>query len=151
MCSRSLFRYIFSPKLKGYRAVRSLSEFCLQSFFLLLLKPERKLKSDKTESRNFDFETKVRDKMPTERETYYLLLSRSIYLAGADESLRFRAPDKRARVIRSRCERGNAPPERVLCRKGGGSWGPRCKWMFSSRLLTWFTPISDALMERYLR
>lgn len=92
MCSRSLFRYIFSPKLKGYRAVRSLSEFCLQSFFLLLLKPERKLKSDKTESRNFDFETKVWDKMPTERETYYLLLSRSIYRPEQTNLGDFRRP-----------------------------------------------------------
>lgn len=51
-------------------------EFAFKSFFLfasklffLLLNPKR----------NFDFETKVWDKMPTERETYYLCLSLSTY------------------------------------------------------------------------
>ena len=43
VCSRSLFRYIFSPKLKGYRDV-SISEFCLQKvFFLLASNPKEKV------------------------------------------------------------------------------------------------------------
>lgn len=95
---------------------RSISLGVLPSKFLPSARnPERKLKSDKTESRNFDFETKVRDKMPTERETYYLLLSRSIYRSEQTNLGDLRRSISALELF----VRGNA--ETGLCRKGGGS------------------------------
>lgn len=83
------FLLLFSPllrysKTEGYRDFRSRAR--LQKFSSFL--PSKKKLCLNPKSVNFDFETKVWDKMPTERETYYLCLSRSTYrTVGADETL----------------------------------------------------------------
>lgn len=71
---------IFS-KTEGYRGI-SISSLPSKSFLPSLLQNPGEnfffFKSDKRE-RNFDFETKVWDKMPTERENILFDLSHSIY------------------------------------------------------------------------
>lgn len=79
-------------------------EFCFKSFFLFASNPKEEEEKKKkllnpTREENFDFETKVRDKMPTERETYYL----SYLAAFIDWSRRifsrYFPADKRAKFI----------------------------------------------------
>lgn len=78
MCFFFSFCCFDIPKLKAIAIFRSGVLASKVSSFLLPRTPkrerrrERKIENFVKSKENFDFETKVWDKMPTERETYYL-------------------------------------------------------------------------------
>lgn len=150
----SLVASIFSP---NWRLSRYFDlEFGFKSFFLSASNPSF-FKSDKRKT--LILETKVWDKMPTERETYYLSYLAVFIDCTADESLWdiFSLINLLefiytiiASVSFTRRRRNLLSRKQKCSLKTGFAKEADLKRRFivtEFSFLTWFTPISDGLME----